>query len=119
MRCRATVTRANIQLNDAATTAVFRILEEALTNIVRHAKATDVVVTLAAADGTLTLTVGDNGAGITPGAVWGPRSLGLLGIRERARGVGGDVTIDGAPGRGTRLTLRLPIDAAAAAGSPL
>jgi len=117
--CRATVSRAAIELDDAATTAVFRILQEALINVVRHASATDVNVVLGVADGTLTLMVGDNGVGITPGAVWGPRSLGLLGIRERARGIGGDVTIDGAPGRGTRLTLRLPINARTTQGAPL
>jgi PAS domain S-box-containing protein len=111
IQCRAAVTRSPVLLDDAVTTTVFRILEESLTNVARHAAASAVSVTLTLEPEALTLTVWDDGVGITPAAVWGPRSLGLLGVRERARGVGGDVTIDGAPGQGTTLTLRVPLPA--------
>lgn len=88
-------------------TAVFRIFQEALTNVVRHAAANRVCVILRAEDEIL-LQVQDNGRGIAPRQIGGSRSWGLAGMRERARAWGGRLEFEGAPGQGTTLTLRLP-----------
>jgi PAS domain S-box-containing protein len=90
-------------------TAVFRIFQEALTNVARHAEAEHVDIRLARDGGDLFLTVHDDGRGIDPDDLDDPESLGLLGIRERARHLGGTVSIERAPEGGTRLSLRLPL----------
>jgi signal transduction histidine kinase len=84
--------------------ALFRILQEALTNVARHAAASSVTVRLAADGGDVVLTVADDGRGLSASA--GP-ALGILGMQERARAAGGRVTVEGAPGRGTVVTARL------------
>jgi signal transduction histidine kinase len=91
------------------TTAFFRIFQETLTNIIRHAKATRVEVKLDAEDGRLVLTVADNGRGITEEEMNNTRSIGLVGMRERAALVNGDITLKGAPGKGTVVTVRIPL----------
>jgi signal transduction histidine kinase len=90
-------------------TVFFRIFQETLTNIIRHAKATRVDVRLAEDDGKLVLTVKDNGKGITEEEMANTRSIGLVGMRERARLVGGELSLQGAPGQGTMVTLRVPL----------
>jgi PAS domain S-box-containing protein len=92
--------------------AVFRMLQEALTNVARHARATRVRVSLHVDDDSLALDVSDNGRGITPEELRGAHSLGLVGLRERAIACGGHVTISGQPGVGTTVSLRLPLGAA-------
>jgi PAS domain S-box-containing protein len=93
---------------DGSTTA-FRILQEILTNVVRHAEATQVEVTLEETAAFLTLQVRDNGRGITESEIDSPKSIGLLGMQERARLRGGEVQFHGSPGRGTTVTVRLPL----------
>lgn len=90
-------------------TAAYRILNEALTNITRHAAASAVDVRLATDGSHLTLVVRDDGRGITKEEQSGPQALGLLGIRERARQLGGRVAVVGEHGRGTVVTLVLPL----------
>ncbi|HEX6767336.1 MAG TPA: GAF domain-containing sensor histidine kinase, partial [Polyangiaceae bacterium] len=90
-------------------TAVFRIFQEALTNVVRHAQATRVDVHLEHDTSRLVLEVKDDGKGITSEALSSVKSLGLLGIRERARRLGGTVAISGEPAQGTRLILEIPL----------
>ncbi|MGL4651331.1 MAG: ATP-binding protein, partial [Caldilineaceae bacterium] len=90
-------------------TAAFRILQESLTNVARHAQATAVNVRLAMDESGLTLQVQDNGRGLTSSDDGRPRSLGLLGMHERAVEFGGSVEIDGPPGKGTSVTLWLPL----------
>lgn len=85
---------------------LYRIAKEALSNIVRHANATAVEVSLALIDGAAVLKIRDNGRGMPPAI--DPKSLGLLGIRERAELLGGSVTIDSQPGEGTMLKAILP-----------
>ena len=97
-------------------TACFRIFQETLTNIIRHAKATRVEVHLAQDDHELILTVRDNGRGITEKEIVHARSIGLIGMKERATQVGGEVLFFGLPGRGTTVTMRVPLPAAAAIG---
>jgi len=88
-------------------TAFFRIFQEALTNIIRHAKATRVEVRLAEAGGHVVLEVKDNGRGISRAEIHNTKSIGLLGIRERAALLGGTLRIEGERGKGTTLTARI------------
>jgi PAS domain S-box-containing protein len=85
---------------------LFRIVQEALTNVSRHARATVVNIVLEERDGELTLEIRDNGVGIPPAALTSPTALGLIGIRERAALVGGTVEIS-TPGKGTVVAVRL------------
>ena len=89
-------------------TALFRILQETLTNVARHANATHVSVRLAEEDGILTLEVHDNGQGIAAEQLSASTSLGILGMRERALLLGGEFIISGAPGFGTTVKVRIP-----------
>jgi len=91
-------------------TAVFRIFQETLTNIIRHAAATHVAVSLKHEDHTLLLEVHDDGRGIAPDKITDRASFGLLGMRERARYFGGIVEISGTPDRGTSVLVRIPGD---------
>jgi|GEM_PF-5162438 len=95
-------------LDRNVSTAVFRIFQEALANVARHAAATRVIVDLRLEAGAIVLEVGDNGRGITDPEKTGPRSLGILGMRERALAFGGELRIDGEAGKGTTLYLSLP-----------
>lgn len=89
-------------------TAIFRIVQEALTNVMRHAAASRVNVSLKKKDHTLIAEVRDNGIGITQERIIGSKSLGLIGIRERVRLLGGEAVIRGKPGKGTSVRVTLP-----------
>lgn len=95
--------------DDDVTTALFRIFQETLTNILRHAQATAVNVRLNEDADSLTLEVADNGRGITDAEIGNTHSIGLLGMRERAALLGGEISLSGTPGRGTTVMIRLPI----------
>ncbi|MGV2287132.1 sensor histidine kinase [Trinickia sp. YCB016] len=95
--------------NAAASTAVFRIVQEALTNVARHAQATQVHVEALLVDDAWRVTVADNGRGIAADAPRKDKSFGLLGIRERVRLLNGTAAIETSPGRGLRLTVDLPL----------
>jgi PAS domain S-box-containing protein len=95
-------------------TTVFRILQESLTNVARHARAESVDVRCAVSGGALVLEVADDGIGIAEGTAGGPGSLGLLGMRERARTIGAEVDIVARRPRGTAVRLRVPMGAAGA-----
>jgi signal transduction histidine kinase len=90
-------------------TALFRIFQEALTNILRHAQATSVAILIEEEAKELILEVKDNGRGITKDESSGSQSLGLVGMRERAQLVGGRLTLTGGAGKGTVLTVWVPI----------
>jgi signal transduction histidine kinase len=96
-------------LDDSETTAIFRIFQEALTNIARHAQASQVRVTLEMSVIGLSLRVHDNGRGITPTEINHLASLGLLGMQERALMVGGRFSIEGNPLYGTQVTIQVPL----------
>jgi PAS domain S-box-containing protein len=100
---------ADAKLDRALTSAVFRVFQEALTNVVRHAEATRVDVRLARSDGSLVLEVRDDGRGIKEEEIANPHSLGLLGIRERLRPFGGTVAFARGQPKGTVVTVRVPI----------
>jgi PAS domain S-box-containing protein len=89
--------------------AVFRIFQETLTNIIRHAKASRADVDLKQEDGILTLEIRDNGAGIAREDISDPASFGIMSMRERARHLGGAVIITGEPGKGTTVLVRIPL----------
>jgi signal transduction histidine kinase len=91
-------------------TAVFRIFQETLTNIIRHAKASRVSVDLKQEDGVLTLEIRDNGEGIARENISDPASFGIMSMRERARHLGGSVIVTGEPGKGTTVLVRIPLD---------
>ena len=94
-------------LPDAWRTCIFRVVQEALTNASRHSGAHQVSVSFAASNGWVTGTIADNGRGFQR-ASQTPGGLGLLGMEERVRELGGSVQIDSAPGAGTRVEFRLP-----------
>src|SRR5437016_2271114 len=108
IECRVELPEGQPAVDASRATAVFRIFQEALTNVARHAAATHVIVRLGMTPNALDLTVEDNGRGIREGALHDSRSLGLLGMRERAGNFHGNVTITGSPGAGTILTLTMP-----------
>jgi signal transduction histidine kinase len=108
IRCRLRLPEDQISLDKERSTAVFRIFQEVLTNVARHARATSVHVDLAISEDNLTLQVADDGIGISADQVRSHDSLGLLGMRERAQLLGGDVSIHGAPSRGTTVSVSLP-----------
>jgi signal transduction histidine kinase len=107
--CQVTRLDEITNLSDAQSTAVFRILQEILTNIVRHAGATGVEIGLLAGPDQLALKVRDNGRGITAAELSDRKAIGLLGMRERAQIIGGDVTITGGAGAGTTVLVRIPL----------
>lgn len=90
-------------------TAIFRIFQEALTNVMRHANATAVDVVCGEENGEFVLIISDNGRGITENEKLGTRSLGILGMRERAHLIGAELEINGVEGKRTVVTVRLPI----------
>ncbi|HOP40237.1 MAG TPA: histidine kinase, partial [Geobacteraceae bacterium] len=92
----------------ACATAIFRIVQESLTNVCRHARASRVAITLCCGDGTAFLEIVDDGVGITSEHLSSEDSLGLLGIKERAHMCGGKADIVGQPGKGTTVTAVIP-----------
>jgi PAS domain S-box-containing protein len=94
--------------NDVAL-AVFRVMQEAVTNAMTHSAACRVSVSLDGKEDEIRLDVSDNGIGFDPDAAMKGRCLGLIGMRERLMGVGGDCTISSRPGAGTRILARVPI----------
>jgi PAS domain S-box-containing protein len=98
-----------LRLDDAASTAIFRIVQEALTNIARHADATSVTITLYRIDGQLLLTIRDDGRGISAADMEKAQSLGLVGMRERVWAIDGEITISGDEPPGTRIDIVLPL----------
>lgn len=99
----------DVSLEAERSTAVFRIFQEILTNVARHAQATRVEISMREQDGDLILVVQDNGVGVSESVVEDRRSLGFLGMRERALVFGGKINIEGSAGQGTKVTVCIPI----------
>ena len=108
LACNVTVPGGEFTLDRERATALFRILQESLTNIARHAGASTVKVSLVQLDSAIELTVQDDGSGINNAAVADPRSIGLIGMSERAQAFGGGLTVVGTPGMGTSVTALIP-----------
>ncbi len=99
----------NMTLNDTVTTEAFRVLQEALTNIVRHSGAREVTILLRKRKDVFTMEVSDDGKGIRKKELVNPRSIGLTGMHERAHALGGTLAIMGVRGKGTSVTLTVPL----------
>jgi len=102
-----------VELGEPYATAVFRIVQESLVNVAKHAGASRVDVRIERTDAGVILEVADDGAGFVLDAPRKTSSLGLMGLRERARLLQGTVDIDTAPGRGTRIRVAIPVPEAA------
>jgi signal transduction histidine kinase len=113
IRCKVALPEEPLNADQDRSTALFRIFQELLTNVARHANATKVEVTLRLQDWAMLLEVQDNGRGIVEQEINQPQSLGLLGMRERAFPFGGRFEIAGTRGKGTRATVRIPLGAEA------
>jgi two-component system sensor histidine kinase UhpB len=109
IRCELNLETGELSVDPERSTALFRILQEILTNAARHAKATVVKVSLRRAGHQLRLEVRDNGRGIKESEQAGTKSLGLLGLRERVYILGGEIEIEGKPGQGTWVRVRVPL----------
>jgi signal transduction histidine kinase len=109
IHCEPVAPFEELEMDRERATAVFRIFQETLTNIARHAQATCVRINLSRRNDVVCLQVQDDGRGITDSEQRDPHSLGLLGMRERALMFGGELRIAGWPGRGTTVTLHVPL----------
>ena len=110
VECEIVVTPPDLELTDPHATAVFRIIQESLANVARHAAAKRVEVDLSCGDRQIRLRVRDDGRGFDPTDPRKPNSFGLVGLRERAQLVDGEIRIDSAPGRGTSIEVRIPFE---------
>jgi signal transduction histidine kinase len=110
IRCEVRIDLGEQTLPAETSTSFFRIFQETLTNVIRHAGATHVVVHLKEEGERIIMEVKDNGRGISEGEIANPKSLGLLGMKERAALMGGEFKIAGArQGHGTRVTVAIPL----------
>jgi PAS domain S-box-containing protein len=108
--CALFADEAELRLDDAASTAIFRIMQEALTNIARHANAGSVTMNLYRLNGELLIQIRDDGRGIRAEDMEKAESLGLIGMRERVWAMNGDITISSDEPPGTRIDIVMPIE---------
>lgn len=101
--------RADLAVDDTRATTLFRVLQESLTNVIRHAAATKVEIELSRNEGQLAMKIADNGIGIYPNNRRKNNSFGLLGVEERIHALHGECTITSEPGKGTTLIILIPI----------
>ena len=99
----------HIDLEKGLQTALFRIFQESVTNIVRHAKATEIQVSMNYDNGKLIFEIVDNGIGIKKEAIDSSESLGLVGMKERVHSWSGEVDFEGSTGKGTKVTITIPL----------
>ncbi len=107
--CELLADEAELRLDDQASTAIFRIIQEALTNIARHAHASEVTMNLYRINSELLITIRDDGRGISEEDMEKAESLGLVGMRERVWGLKGEITISADETPGTRIDILLPV----------
>jgi len=110
LRCKYLIPEDDIELSEHKSIAIFRVFQEALTNIARHSKATRVDVSLEVVDNNIELKVSDNGVGIKKEVIDDPNSLGLLGMRERVNLIGGKISISSVLNLGTTILINVPIN---------
>ena len=108
VECQVLLPAEIFALDEERSTAIFRIFQETLTNVARHAAASHVTVKLQRTPQELVLNVQDNGKGLDESTAFGSKSLGLLGMKERAVILGGTLEVRGNPGKGTSVTVRVP-----------
>ena len=114
LACALYADEAELRLDDAASTAIFRIVQEALTNIARHAGASSVTMYLYRINGQLLISIRDDGRGIEAADMEKVQSLGLIGMRERVWGMRGEISVTGEEPPGTRIDIVLPLPETAA-----
>jgi signal transduction histidine kinase len=107
--CSLFADEAELRLDDAASTAIFRIVQEALTNIARHAGASSVTMYLYRIDSQLLISIRDDGRGIQASDMEKAQSLGLIGMRERVWGMKGEISVNSDDPPGTRIDIVLPL----------
>lgn len=105
----ANAAEIDLCLNDDQTTTLFRILQESLTNVARHAKARNVHISLERVGGYLFMKIADDGVGMSIAAHAKPDSFGLMGMRERISAIDGELRVDSQPGKGMTLLLAIPM----------
>jgi len=110
IECELRMGEAEIVVDDMRATSLFRILQESLTNVIRHAQATHVVIELYQEDKRLVMKITDNGIGIYPETRKSSNSFGLVGVEERVNALNGEFIITSAPGKGTMLTIYIPLE---------
>ena len=111
IHCQVSVPPVDLHLDGDRATATFRIFQECLTNVIRHAQATSVRIALTQEEEDILLVVEDDGIGFCESSLSNSLgSLGLLGMKERAQFCGGDVHISSSPGNGAKVTIRVPVD---------
>jgi signal transduction histidine kinase len=106
----------NLEIPKEMHTSLYRIVQEALTNVMRHAQATQVKIKIEGRPQEVVIEVRDNGRGFDPNTLGHTRSLGLTGIRERAALIGASAEIIGSPGTGTLVSVHVPINGSETAG---
>jgi len=106
-----TLPAADPPISEAASIALYRMVQETLTNVARHARATEVVIDMQCNDAGVVLRVQDNGVGLPKPAAQRRVSHGLMGMRERCQMLGGKIEVGNAPEGGARITIRLPLQA--------
>ena len=109
LQCEATIDLGNSTLDKTLALSLYRILQESLTNVARHAKATKVDIDLRKLNGHIILEVSDNGRGITDEELTAPDAYGLIGIQERVNLLDGTLEIKCQAGTGTKLTVNIPV----------
>jgi signal transduction histidine kinase len=109
IKCDLTISPPELSIDPDRATAIFRIFQETLTNVTRHATAKNVRVVLEEENGDIRLSIRDDGRGISPAEIDNPASFGLIGIRERAHYFGGEVSIEGEAGQGTTVSVHIPM----------
>lgn len=107
--CRVVLYEEDLRLPEPVSIVIYRVVQEALTNITKYAKASEVRIDISRQGNELILNVADNGVGIDPDKKSKPTSHGLIGMRERVRQAGGTIEITGEPNRGTTITAHLPV----------
>ena len=106
--CKLTVTPKHIDLHRDSNTLLFRVVQEAMTNVARHSAAANLKIALSHRDNDVQLDILDDGKGISLAAVDNLKSLGLLGVRERVKGAGGTLAIGAGPAGGTLMSVKIP-----------
>lgn len=109
IKCHLVLPHEPLNLDPERSTAIFRIFQESLTNVTRHSQATNVEASLEVEEDQLIFRVHDNGKGFDPEEAKAKKSLGLVGMQERALLLKGEVSIEGIPGSGTTMILRIPL----------
>jgi signal transduction histidine kinase len=108
IECSVNINEVDCDINKNIQTVIYRITQESLTNIMRHANASKVSISVKETAGLIYLDVKDNGKGITTEEIQNGRSLGLVGMKERAYFVGGSFDVSGEPGKGTKISVAIP-----------